>query len=229
MYPNDAGRRRALLATVLLTLMALLLIDLAATPAQAAGREFLPKAVVQAEMGGTGTWSVSTLNGVQKPMGTRPGRCRSDLPVGRAEQIRFANYSGPLGGPFLSGIVEVGLFKFGSRREARSAVTKVSRWVPDCPRTVEWYCQNCDGAQVIHRSTAKRRKVGVQSYSWNERTEFFHGMASGRAIAARKGRTVIVMRAMSSTDAEGSGVPPTAPTWRTAVSLARQSLAEATS
>lgn len=224
--------RRRLLAIIGL-LVAVLMVEFVAAQVQAADsqREFLTKAQVKSALSGVGTWDVATQAGSERPMGTSPGRCRSDLALGRAEEIRSANYWGPLPGPtpYVSASVVVELYKFGSRGEARAAVRKVSRWVPACPETLEWYCQNCDGSQEFYRSPAKRRRVGAQSYTWNERTAYFHGMANGRAIAARSGRIVVITRASHATDADGSGAPPAPPTWRAAVTLARQALAEATS
>ena len=168
---SKSGRRA--LQAVIVALLALLVIDLAGAPAQAAvtRSDFLKKAVVKSKMDGSGQWYRYIDDSYSPPLGADPADCASNLPLARAKQTRTGHYWGPVAAPgTYYGSVRVSVSEFRNKRAARRAVNRISRWVPDCPTTVQWYCEDCDGIEEIHRSAAKPRNVGVQSYTWNERT-----------------------------------------------------------
>jgi hypothetical protein len=179
-------------------------------------------------MDGAGKWYRYIDSGYTPPLGADPAACASNLPIAKAQQTRTGHYWGPLAAPgTYYGSVEVSVSEFGNKRAAKRAIRKIARWVPDCPTTVEWSCEDCDGIEEVRRTAAKPRKVGVQSYTWNERTASM-GLANARAIAARRGRTVVIVITGHQEDPVTT-TTPVAPTWRTAVGLARRSLTKATS
>lgn len=228
MRTATQGTRRGRLAIVAV-LLALLLTDLMAAPAQAAvtRSDYLPKSVVKAKMSGQGTWYRALGEYDVKPVGATPAECRSDLPLARARQTRDAYYWGPVAASTsYYGHVRVTVARFRTKLAATRAMGKISAWVPACPTTVEWSCTQCDGIAEFHRRPAKQREVGTESYAWRERTVGM-GQSKGRAIAARRGRTIVIVVAAHLTDPTEL-TAPVAPTWRAAVVLTRRSLARAT-
>lgn len=225
---GKSGRR--VLQAIIAALLALLVIDVAGAPAQAAvtRSDFLKKAVVKEKMDGSGRWYRYIDSSYTPPLGSEPAGCSSDRPISRARHTKVGHYWGPVAAPATYyGTVNVTVSEFGNKRAAKRAIRKLDRWVSDCPTTVEWYCEDCDGIAEIHRSAAKPRKVGVQSFTWNERT-ISMGLGNARMIAARRGRTVVIVDAGHQEDPITT-TTPVAPSWRTTVALARRSLARATS
>lgn len=179
-------------------------------------------------MGGSGTGYRSVADRNLTPLGSDPAACRSDIPLARARETRAAYYWGAM--PTTTeyyGIAQVTVAEFRTTRAAKRAMRKISKWVPACPTVVEWSCTECDGIAQFDRKPAKRRMVGTESYSWRERTLSL-GASNGKAIAVRRGRTVVIVVASHQTDPVTMAAP-SAPTWRTTVQLARRSLARATS
>lgn len=216
------------LATVA-AVMAVLLVGLTVAPAQAAvtRSDYLPKSVVKATMGGTGTWYRAVGERNWAPLGADPAACRSDLPLSRARETRSAFFWGPKpASPTYYGQVQVTIAQFSTKKKAKRGMRKIARWVPACPTVVEWSCTDCDGIAEYERTPAKPRTVGTQSYAWREKS-IGMGVSNGRAIATRRGRIIVIVVAAHQTDPVNMTMPPP-PRWRQAVKLARQSLNRAT-
>ena len=117
------------------------------------------------------------------------------------------------------------VYRFASKRSAIEAMAALEVFLRDCRVSDEWVCQDCDGLWTYARRPAAPRRVGQQSFAWNQQT-LGMGRGNARVIASRSSRLIVVATASHQTPPESMKKPPK-PTWRTTVSIARKALARA--
>ncbi len=212
----------------LIAALAVCLIMTGPAPAHAdIVRSDFPSATqVKASMKGAGTWNRSLGEPNASALGAEPANCRSDLPFATAAEHRNSYYMGSIARrKQYSGVVEVTVYRFATTAAARQALTGLPTFLAGCEKSVEWWCEDCDGIATIYRTPAAARRVGVQSVTWNQRSVGM-GVANGHAIAARTGSTVVVTVASHQSDPVSMATPPR-PTWKRTLSVARKALARA--
>jgi hypothetical protein len=186
--------------------------------------DFPSLSYVKTAIGGSGAWGRAFSR--EGPLGAKPARCRSDLPFSAAREYRSAWYNGPLRSTrSLTGVTSIKVYRFGSASSARRAMAKAEAFVTDCPKSTEWVCTNCDGVWDIRRKLAPARRVGTQSFAWKEVSAGL-GVENSRVIAARTGRTVVVVNVGHQTDPVDARTPK-APSWSRAEVIAKEAIRKA--
>ena len=217
------GSLRSLVA-VLLGVLILVEAPLSATAA-IPRTEFPSATQVKASMLGKGAWHRSLGEADAGAVGARPSQCRSEQPFAAATEFRNSFVRGSVGRKRYSGVAQVTVYRFASTQTATDAMSGLPGFLSECARSVEWWCENCDGIATIYRTPAAARRVGEQSVAWNQRSVGM-GVANGHAIAARDGSTIVVTVASHLTDPEHLTAPPR-PAWKQADSVARKALVRA--
>lgn len=223
---TKAGGRR----TWLVAALAVCLVLAGPIPARAdiPKSDFPRAAQVKASMKGSGKWMRSLGDPNALAVGATPAGCRSDLPYAGAIEHRHSFYMGPI--PRTTkyfGVAEVTVYHFATPAAASQSMTDLPGFLVDCAKSVEWWCEDCDGIATIYRTPAVPRRAGEQSVIWNQRSVGM-GITNGHAIAARTGGTVVVTVASHQTNPETMKTPPR-PTWKRTLSVAKKALARARS
>ncbi len=214
--------------TLLVAALTVCLVLSGPAPARAdiAKSDFPRAAQVKASMKGSGTWMRSLGDPNAVAARATPAGCRSDLPFTGATEHRNAFYMGsiPRKRKYF-GVAEVTVYRFPSPAAASQSLADLPEFLDDCAKSVEWWCEDCDGIATIYRTSTSPRRVGAQSVTWNQRSVGM-GITNGHAIAARTGATVVVTVASHQTNPENKETPPR-PTWKRTVSVAKKALARA--
>lgn len=201
----------------------LVAVGLLATPAGAAitRSDFPTASSVKADLSGAGSWTRHvSRGGIGAPLGAVPARCASHLPFQGAVESRAAFYRGALRGTSqIHGQAAVEVYRYSTKAKARRAVAATAAFVKDCPTSVEWVCERCDGIWESRRTPARARSVGAESVAWTER-QYGMGVDSMRVITARTGRTVVQVSVSRVSSPEDMTVPKP-PTWASADGVAK--------
>jgi hypothetical protein len=230
--PKGRPRSVSLLIFGLAMALAFPLGLIAPTAAQARiyNSDFLKKAKVKSLRNGTGHWTAST-NKLERPLGAKPARCRSDKPLGSYKEARIRWYFGDA--PRLTNLdsasVNTKIFKYRTRKAAKRALRKLRNYAAACPRTTEWWCTQCDGISVSYRKPVTLPNMPRRSTAWRLRYKSIE-WGKGYVVATRGGRTIVLTTSTNDRVPGGPGQLsyPRSPSKASTVKLAKAAIRKAT-
>lgn len=205
------------------------LITPTAAQARIYNSDFLKKAKVKSLRSGTGAWTASTSN-VERPIGAKPARCRSDKPLGSYKEARIRRYYGDVPGlvNFEGATVRTEIYRYRTRKASRRALRKLRRFATDCPRSTDWWCTQCDGIVWSGRKPVTLPNMPRRSTAWRLREKYNIGNGKGYVVATRRARTIVLTTNTNHRDDPDNLTFTNAPSKSSTVKLAKAAIRKAT-
>lgn len=229
---TDPKRLMSLLTFGLALALALPLGLVAPTTAQAHiyNSDFLSKAKVKSLRNGTGHWTRWT-GKMERPLGARPARCRSDKPMGSYKEARIRRYQGQVPGlTVIDGAwVSTVVYRYGTRKATTKAMRMLRNYAAECPRSTEWWCTQCDGISRSYRKPVTLPNLPRRSTAWRLRDKSIV-WSKGYVIATRDRRTIVLTTSLNGRGPGASGDMsyPKPPSKSSTVKLAKAAIRKAT-